>query len=153
MLFHVKYEFQNLLRMIFVFDTDMEDEENVDPNYIFEHIRKLLLNKKVTAAVKYLWKTCTKLKGNPDMENLSVPAKEECLFTFLLKIFIESEDDAVENENEKADNANKSEQVNKMKEEINKRKRVINYLNVRDIRNECDDCLGFYYNTFFCRIV
>lgn len=150
MLFHVKYEFQNLLRMIFVFDTDMEDEENVDPNYIFEHIRKLLLNKKVTAAVKYLWKTCTKLKGNPDMENLSVPAKEECLFTFLLKIFIESEDDAVENEN---DNANKSEQVNKMKEEIKKRKRVINYLNVRDIRNECDDCLGFYYNTSFCRIV
>nr|XP_012231606.1 PREDICTED: condensin complex subunit 1 isoform X2 [Linepithema humile] len=111
-------------------DTDTEDEENIDPNHMFEHIRQLLLNRKVTAAVKYLWTTCTKLKENPEMENLSAIAKEECLFTFLLKIFIESEDDSLENENGDAvNNADKLNQVNKMKEDINKRKRIINYLN------------------------
>lgn len=132
---------QDLLRMIFVSNTedDTEDEENVDPNHVFEHVRQLLLNRKVNTAVKHLWKTCMKLEKSPEIENLTAIAKEECLFTFLHKIFIESEDESLENGNANEDangdanNADKSEQTNKTREEISTRKRIINYVKVRKI--------------------
>lgn len=129
------------------FFTDVEQDENIDPNNVFEHVRQLLLNRKVTEAVTYLWKTCTKLEEAPEMESLSAAAKEECLFTFLLKIFIESED-------KNANDAGNSEQDNNMKEELRLRKRVINYLNVRDIKMNIAIFLNCCYCIFFlCRIV
>ncbi|XP_011702254.1 PREDICTED: condensin complex subunit 1 isoform X2 [Wasmannia auropunctata] len=107
---------------------NVEQEENTDPNHVFENVRQLLLNRKVTEAVTYLWQTCTKLEEAPEMENLSAAAKEECLFTFLIKIFMESENKSADDEDENANNAEKSERDNKMKEELRLRKRVINYL-------------------------
>lgn len=102
-------------------------------------MRQLLLDRKVTEAVTYLWKTCTKLEEAPKMENLSATAKEECLFAFLLKVFIESENKSTDEEDENVNNAEKSEQDNNRKEELRLRKRVINYLKVRDMKNEyCD---------------
>ncbi|XP_011866970.1 PREDICTED: condensin complex subunit 1 [Vollenhovia emeryi] len=107
---------------------DMEQDENIDPNHAFECVRQLLLSRKVTEAVTYLWKTCTKLEGAPDMENLSDAAKEECLFVFLLKIFIESETKSdTDPTNEDKNDAGKSEQDNG-REELRLRKRVISYL-------------------------
>lgn len=106
----------------------MEQDENVDPNHAFEHVRQLLLSRKVTEAVTYLRKMCMKLEGAPEMENLSATAKEECLFAFLLKIFIESEVKLTDNEN--MNDAEKSEEDNNKREELRLRKRVINYLNV-----------------------
>lgn len=112
-----------------------ENKENIDADHAFEHVRQLLLNRKVTKAVKYLWKTCMILEEAPEMRDLSIAAKEECLFAFLLKIFIESENRLTDNEDENTVDASKSEQDNKKKEEIRLRKRVINYLTVRDIKN------------------
>ncbi|XP_029680531.1 condensin complex subunit 1 [Formica exsecta] len=105
-----------------------ENKENIDADHAFEHVRQLLLNRKVTKAVKYLWKTCMILEEAPEMRDLSIAAKEECLFAFLLKIFIESENRLTDNEDENTVDASKSEQDNKKKEEIRLRKRVINYL-------------------------
>ncbi|KAM0735683.1 Condensin complex subunit 1 [Formica fusca] len=105
-----------------------ENKENIDADHAFEHVRQLLLNRKVTEAVKYLWKTCMILEEAPEMRDLSIAAKEECLFAFLLKIFIESENRLTDNEDENTVDASKSEQDNKKKEEIRLRKRVINYL-------------------------
>jgi len=105
----------------------MECEKNIDPDHAFEHMRQLLLNRKVTQAVTYLWQICMKLEGAPEMESLSATAKEECLFAFLLKIFIESEDRSTDDDKNVKD-SNKSEKDNKIKEEINLRKRVKNYL-------------------------
>lgn len=65
------------------------------------------------------------------MSNLTVEMKEECLFAFLLKIFIESEDKSTDNV-ENANNAEKSENDEK-KQEIVKRKCVINYVKVCNI--------------------
>ncbi|KAL0134605.1 hypothetical protein PUN28_001419 [Cardiocondyla obscurior] len=104
-----------------------EQNENIDPTCAFEHVRQLLLNQKVTKAVTYLWKTCTKLEGAPTMDNLSTTAKEECLFAFLLKIFIESETKSTEKENDNANNTNESEQNDKRNEELKKQKCIINY--------------------------
>jgi len=104
-----------------------KSEENIDPDHAFEHMRQLLLNKKVTQAVTYLWQICTKLEGAPEMGSLSTTAKEECLFAFLLKIFIESEDRPTDDDKNVKD-TNKSEKENKIKEEISLRKRVKNYL-------------------------
>ncbi|CAL1675876.1 unnamed protein product [Lasius platythorax] len=109
-------------------DSCTENKENIDADHAFEHVRQLLLNRKVTKAVTYLWKTCMILKEAPEMRNLSIAAKEECLFAFLLKIFIESENKSTDNEDENTIDASKSEQDNKKKEEISLRKRVINYL-------------------------
>lgn len=112
---------------------DVEQDENIDPNHAFEHVRQLLLSRKVTEAVTYMWKTCMKLEGSPEMENLSTTAKEECLFAFLLKIFIDSETKVTDNDNNVND-AGKLEEDNNKKEELSLRKRVINYLKVRDIK-------------------
>ncbi|XP_072757251.1 condensin complex subunit 1 [Anoplolepis gracilipes] len=106
----------------------MENKENIDADHAFEHVRQLLLSRKVTKAVTYLWKTCMTLKEAPEMKDLSTAAKEECLFAFLLKIFIESENNSTDNGDEKTVDASKSEQDNKKKEEISLQKRVINYL-------------------------
>ncbi|XP_077268187.1 CAP-D2 condensin subunit isoform X3 [Temnothorax americanus] len=106
---------------------DVEQDENIDPNHAFEHVRQLLLSRKVTEAVTYLWKTFTKLEGAPEMENLSATAKEECLFAFLLKIFIESETKSTDRD-DNANDACKSAQDDNKREEIRLRKRVMNYL-------------------------
>lgn len=98
-------------------------------------MRQLLLNREVTKAVTYVWKTCMMLKEAPEMRNLSSTRKEECLLAFLQKIFIESENKSTDKENENVADASKSEQDdNKRKEEISLRKRVINYLTVRDMK-------------------
>ncbi|XP_029170808.1 condensin complex subunit 1 [Nylanderia fulva] len=112
----------------YINDSCTENKENIDADHAFEHVRQLLLNREVTEAVTYLWKTCMLLKEAPEMKNLSSTAKEECLFAFLLKIFIESESKSADNEEENMIDASKSEQNNKKKEELRLRKRVINYL-------------------------
>lgn len=110
----------------------MEQDESIDPNHVFEHVRQLLLSRKVTEAVTYLWRTCTKLEEAPKMENLSVAAKEECIFAFLLKIFIESESKLTNSKDDNANDAGKFEQDNR-REELRLRK-CINYLKVRGIK-------------------
>ncbi|KOC65469.1 Condensin complex subunit 1 [Habropoda laboriosa] len=70
------------------------EDENIDPDTAFEHVRQLMLKEKIFEAVTYLWKVCVKLRQNPDIENLSPEAKEECLFLLLLKTFMESENDS-----------------------------------------------------------
>lgn len=117
-------------------DENWEQDENIDPNHAFEHVRQLLLSRKVTEAVTYLCqlvKTCTKLEGAPEITNLSAAAKEECLFAFMVKIFLESET-KLDNEEVNANDPEKSEQDNNKKEELRLRKRVINYLKVRSIK-------------------
>lgn len=109
-----------------LFNIGTENKENIDADHAFECVRQLLLNRKVTKAVTYLWKTCMILKEAPDMRDLSTAAKEECLFAFLLKIFIESENKMTENKS--TVDASKSEQDDKKKEE---QKRIINYYTVR----------------------
>jgi len=131
------------------FFTDAQQDENIDPNRVFEHVRQLLLSRKVTEAVTYLWQTCTKLEDAPKMENLSTVAKEECLFTFLLKIFIESEDKLTNDEDENVNDAENSEQDSNKREELRLRKRVINYLKVRDIKINVTILLNCYYYIFF----
>jgi len=110
-----------------LFNIGTENKENIDADHVFERVRQLLLSRKVTKAVTYLWKTCMILEEAPDMRDLSTTAKEECLFAFLLKIFIESENKMTENES--TVDASKLEQDNKKKEE---QKRIINYYTVRD---------------------
>lgn len=119
------------------FNTDeANEEENVDPDHAFEHVRQLLLSRKITEAVTYMWKVCTKLEEGPDVGNLSSKAKEDCLFAFLLKIFIESENTSTDSaENEDINDAEKLE-IDKRKEEISKRKRVIDYLKVCNIQTD-----------------
>lgn len=87
-----------------------------------------MLKEKIFEAVTYLWKVCIKLKQKPDIENLSPEAKEECLFLFLLKTFMESEN----NLNNLKENIEEKQSIeeNKEKEEIIAIKRVINYLRV-----------------------
>ncbi|XP_071628166.1 condensin complex subunit 1 isoform X2 [Temnothorax longispinosus] len=128
----LQYDIKAAIKKILMNDeaeyiNDVEQDENIDPNHAFEHVRQLLLSRKVTEAVTYLWKTFTKLEGAPEMENLSATAKEECLFAFLLKIFIESETKSTDKD-DNANNACKSEQDDNKREEIRLRKRVINYL-------------------------
>ncbi|XP_018316818.1 condensin complex subunit 1 isoform X2 [Mycetomoellerius zeteki] len=106
--------------------TDNVEQENIDPNHAFEHVRQLLLSRKVTEAVTYLWKTCMTLEQISGIENFSTAAKEEFLLSFLLKIFIESENGSPNDEN--ANDAQSSEQDNNKKEELRLRKRVIDYL-------------------------
>lgn len=121
-------------RLIVNFFVDMEQNESIDPNHAFEHARQLLLSRKVTEAVTYLWRTCTKLEEAPKMGNLSTAAKEECLFAFLLKIFIESESKPTNStKDDNANDAGKSEQENNRREELRLRK-CINYLKVRGIK-------------------
>ncbi|RLU17541.1 hypothetical protein DMN91_009776 [Ooceraea biroi] len=107
--------------------SSMRCKENVDPDRAFEHVRQLLLNRKVTRAVTYLWEVCTRLEGAPEMESLSTAAKEECLFVFLLKIFMESEDKPTGGDRNVTD-ANKSEKDTKIREETGLQKRVVNYV-------------------------
>ncbi|XP_012064392.1 PREDICTED: condensin complex subunit 1 [Atta cephalotes] len=107
--------------------TDNVEQENIDPNYAFEHVRQLLLSRKVTEAVTYLWKTCMTLEQISGMENFSTATKEEFLLSFLLKIFIESENESPNDENANDAQSSTSEQNNK-KEELRLRKRVIDYL-------------------------
>lgn len=83
-----------------------------------------MLNGEVFDAVSYLWIICTKLQETPKIENLSSEAKRECLFTFLLKIFMESEDTITKE--------NISPKKKKQKEEIKAQKRLINYLEVKN---------------------
>lgn len=118
----------------FIYNIGMENKEDIDADQAFEHVRQLLLSRKVTKAVTYLWKTCMMLKEAPEMKDLSTAAKEECLFAFLWKIFIESENKSIDDDNEddKTGGTNKSEQDNEKKEQIRLRKRVINYYKVRD---------------------
>ncbi|KAF7403509.1 hypothetical protein HZH68_006303 [Vespula germanica] len=94
--------------------------DDIDPNSAFEKIRQLMLNGEVFDAVSYLWIICTKLQETPKIENLSSEAKRECLLTFLLKIFMESED--------RITKENISPKKKKQKEEITAQKRLINYL-------------------------
>lgn len=103
-----------------------EDEENIDPNTAFEHVRQLMLKEKILEAAKFLWKVCIKLKESPEIENFSPEAKEECLFLLLLKTFMESENgpDNVQ------ENANNRESLDKDKKSIVGAKRVVNYLKV-----------------------
>lgn len=115
---------------------------------MFEHVRQLLLNQKVTEAVTYLWKICTKLKETPDMENFSTAAKEECLFAFLLKIFIDSEDKSADNV-ENVNDAQKPEKDEKIKLEIIKRKYVVNYVKVRNVQIDINDILEPFIVTHF----
>ncbi|XP_029054482.2 condensin complex subunit 1-like [Osmia bicornis bicornis] len=105
---------------------DDEDEESIDidPNTAFEHVRQLMLKEKILKAVKFLWKVCIKLKENPEIENFSAEAKEECLLLLLLKTFMESEN-GPDNVQENADNR---ESLDKDKENIVGAKRVVNYL-------------------------
>jgi len=131
------------------FFTDVQQDENIDPNHVFEHVRQLLLSRKVTEAVTYLWQTCTKLEDAPKMENLSIVAKEECLFTFLLKIFIESENKSTNDEDENVNDTEKTEQDSNKREELRLRKRVINYLKVCDIKINVTILLNCYYYIFF----
>ncbi|XP_011062247.1 PREDICTED: condensin complex subunit 1 isoform X2 [Acromyrmex echinatior] len=110
---------------------DNVEQENIDPNHAFEHVRQLLLSRKVTEAVTYLWKTCMTLEQISGMENFSTAAKEEFLLSFLLKIFIESENESPNNENANDAQSSISEQEkenNNKKEELRLRKRVIDYL-------------------------
>ncbi|XP_018394292.1 PREDICTED: condensin complex subunit 1 [Cyphomyrmex costatus] len=107
--------------------TDNVKQMDIDPNHAFEHVRQLLLNRQVTEAVTYLWNTCMTLEQVSGMENFSTAAKEEFLLSFLLKIFIESENKSSNDENANND-AQNSEQDNNNKEELRLRKRVINYL-------------------------
>ncbi|KYN50528.1 PREDICTED: condensin complex subunit 1 [Trachymyrmex cornetzi] len=108
--------------------TDNVEQENIDPNHAFEHVRQLLLSRKVTEAVTYLWKTCMTLEQISEMENFSIAAKEEFLLSFLLKIFIESENESPNDENANDAQSSTSEQDNNRKEELRLRKRVIDYL-------------------------
>ncbi|CAK9809075.1 Condensin complex subunit 1 [Anthophora quadrimaculata] len=103
-----------------------DEEENIDPNTAFEHVRQLMLKEKVFDAVTYLWKVCVKLRQHPDIENLSPEAKEECLFLLLLKTFMESEN----NSSNAKEDIDKSQSVDTStnKEEIIAKKRVVNYL-------------------------
>lgn len=111
--------------------SDDEEIKDSDSNHAFEHIRQLLLDQKITEAVTYLWKVCTKLEGGPKIEDFTINKKKECLFTFLRKIFIESENELSDTEkDEDVNNAEKSEEDIKKEEEMNKRKNVINYLKV-----------------------
>lgn len=105
-----------------------DEEEDINTDTAFEYIRQLMLKEKIFEAVTYLWKVCIKLKQKPDIENLSPEAKEECLFLFLLKTFMESEN----NLNNIKENIEKKQSIeeNKEKEEIIAIKRVINYLRV-----------------------
>lgn len=82
----------------------------------------------------YLWKTCTKLEGAPEINNLPATTKEECLFAFLLKIFVQSEANSTEDKDKDVNDAEKSEQDDNKKEELRLRKRVINYLKVCNIK-------------------
>ncbi|XP_014473291.1 PREDICTED: condensin complex subunit 1 [Dinoponera quadriceps] len=109
-------------------NADIVQDENIDPDHVFEHVRQLLLSRKVTEAVTYLWRICMKLEKAPNMENLPIEAKEECLFAFLLKIFIESEDNKSTGNEENANDAKKSEKDETIKQEIVNRKRIVNYL-------------------------
>lgn len=110
-------------------NTDIEydnEDEDINTDTAFEYIRQLMLKEKIFEAVTYLWKVCIKLKQKPDIENLSPEAKEECLFLFLLKTFMESEN----NLNNLKENIEEKQSIeeNKEKEEIIAIKRVINYL-------------------------
>ncbi|KAG5344488.1 CND1 protein, partial [Acromyrmex charruanus] len=107
---------------------DNVEQENIDPNHAFEHVRQLLLSRKVTEAVTYLWKTCMTLEQISGMENFSTAAKEEFLLSFLLKIFIESENESPNDENANDAQSSISEEDNNKKEELRLRKRVIDYL-------------------------
>lgn len=109
------------------FNIGTENKENIDADDAFERVRQLLLSRKITKAVTYLWKTCMILEEAPDMRDLSTAAKEECLFAFLLKIFIDSENKVTENES--TVDANKLEQD---KKKIEEQKHIINYYTVRD---------------------
>ncbi|XP_053985432.1 condensin complex subunit 1-like isoform X2 [Hylaeus volcanicus] len=103
-----------------------DDEENFNPDTAFENVRQLMLKGEIFVAVKYLWKACTKLKQNPNMNKFSFEAKEEFLFLLLLKTFMESEN----NENNAQVNANTAQSADKdrEKQEVESQKRLVNYL-------------------------
>ncbi|KZC05191.1 Condensin complex subunit 1 [Dufourea novaeangliae] len=107
-------------------DDEIEDEENINPDIAFEHVRQLMLKGKILEAVKFLWRACIILKQNPDIENLANEAKEEILFLLLLKTFMESEG-ALNSANETI-NTSQSTDKDKEKEQIEVAKRVVNYL-------------------------
>lgn len=110
--------------------SDLKQKNHIDPNCAFEHVRQLLLSRKVIEAVIYLQEVCTKLEKGLEMENLSVEKKKECLFAFLLKIFMELENEATDTKRDDANNTEKSEEDLKKQEEIKKQERIINYLKV-----------------------
>ncbi|XP_076247462.1 CAP-D2 condensin subunit [Calliopsis andreniformis] len=101
-----------------------DDEDDFDPNTAFEHVRQLMLKEKILEAVMYTWKACISLKQCPDIEKLSVEAKEEFLFLLLLKTFMESEETSDKTEN----NAEKTQSDDSEKEKIAVAKRLVNYL-------------------------
>ncbi|XP_031830938.1 CAP-D2 condensin subunit isoform X2 [Nomia melanderi] len=107
-------------------EDENEDERNINPDTAFEHIRQLMLKEKITEAVKFLWKTCIKLKQNPELTNLTSEAKEEFLFLLLLKTFMESENTS-NNPKETIDEL-QSIAKDKEKEEIEVTKRLVHYL-------------------------
>ncbi|KAI4480327.1 hypothetical protein M0804_010325 [Polistes exclamans] len=100
-------------------DNEKKTNEDIDSNLEFEKIRKLMLSEQVFDAVSYLWTICNKLQDTPKIQKLSLEEKEECLFAFLLKIFMESED----KKNEEI-----SQEQKKLREEIKTQKRIVNYL-------------------------
>ncbi|XP_071858144.1 CAP-D2 condensin subunit [Bombus fervidus] len=106
-------------------DDEVEEEEDINSDTAFEHVRQLILKEKILEAVTYLWKVCIKLKRSPDIEVLSPEAKEECLFLLLLKTFMESESN-LDNIGENTDAVHSTDK-NKEEEEIIS-KRVVNYL-------------------------
>ncbi|CAL7943553.1 unnamed protein product [Xylocopa violacea] len=133
-------------------DTPKDDEDNndknINPDTAFEHVRQLMLKEKILEAVTYLWKICKKLKQSSDVENLSPEAKEECLFLFLLKIFMESEN----NLNIAEENTDKRHSIDKNneKEEIIATKRVINYLkNCLEFTTELEIAMPMAENLLF----
>ncbi|KAG7205865.1 hypothetical protein KM043_007797 [Ampulex compressa] len=126
-----------------------EDEENTEADDAFEHVRQLLLNEKVNKAVAYLQRVCTKLECAPKMDNLSVEAKEECLFLFLLKIFMESEN-ASDNSEQNTVNAEETESHEKQKEEIKAKKRVVSYFkNCLKFATELENAIPMAENLLF----
>ncbi|XP_066603695.1 condensin complex subunit 1 [Prorops nasuta] len=113
-------------------EEEIENDENIDPNFAFEHIRQLMLEEKVIIAVTYLYKICTKLKDAPSMNGLDKDAKEECLFVFLLKIFMDSEnvpETAIAENGEEAisKEVENPEQIEK-RHQLEAKKRLVKYL-------------------------
>ncbi|XP_015587406.1 condensin complex subunit 1 [Cephus cinctus] len=111
-------------------NTANENIEDVDE--AFEKVRQLMLREHVLEAVQYLWHVSAQLPGAPDMRNIDSNSQEECLFLFLLKIFMESEasDSNMANNNNKTTELEKSKEKERkrQKDELNAQKRLVEYL-------------------------
>lgn len=105
-----------------------KNPEDIDPNYAFEKIRQLMLSEEISEAVSYLWEICSRLQESK-IEDLSPEAQEECLFVFLLKIFMESEHVNIKEDKKKESiEENVSQEYKMLKEKVKAQKRLVNYL-------------------------